>query len=127
MSRLTEFLSLLPKGLHNADKVLEGMINQIKNEYKQLPEDQQEEILRRQLICQECPFNSINATTSKEYKELTGKHYETDRKGLHCSFCGCPMKTKISSLSSDCGITDYNEEFPNNKQPLKWEAYNNTK
>jgi hypothetical protein len=106
---MLEYLELLPKGLKNADKVLEGYWNNIKMKHNSLSEEEQKEILRRRLICDSCPFNSVNAQTSEEYKELFGEYYKTNRKILHCSICKCPRDTKTSSLSSDCGIKDSDE------------------
>lgn len=65
---------------------------------------------------------SKNAATSKEYFDLTGKHYETERKTEHCSFCGCPSKSKTASLEDNCGIEHWNEENPNKQIELKWKS-----
>lgn len=70
--------------------------------------------------CLKCPYNSANAQLSEEYKELTGKSYKTTRPELHCSLCGCVLEFKTFSLSSDCGITDWNEENPNKQLTPKW-------
>lgn len=123
MSKLTEYLSLLPKGLPNADKVLESLWNNIQLSFDTLPEDEKEEILRRRLICQSCPLNNINAKTSEEYKALYGKNYTKKRQDLHCSICSCPIDSKTASLNSDCGLENYNAKHPYNKQELKWKAY----
>ena len=123
MSKLTEWIKLVPKALKNPDKILEGWINDIKLEHGDLPEDKIEEILKRRAICKECPLNSINAKTSKEYKELFGFNYTTEREELHCSICSCPIKQKTASLSSNCGLETYNENNPNNIQELKWTKY----
>lgn len=123
MSKFIEYLKLLPKGLANADKVLEGIVNEVKSTLEVLPEDQQEEIIRRRVICNACPLNSINAKQSEEYRQLYGRYYETDRTDLHCSCCSCNVNLKSSSLASSCGLETYNQEIPENKQPLKWEKY----
>lgn len=123
MSKLTEWIKLVPKVLKNPDKVLEGWINDIKLEHGDLSEDKIEEILRRRAICFECPFNSEKAKTSEEYKSLYGKNYQIQLEELHCSVCSCFIDKKTASLSSDCGLNYYNEKHPNNKQNLKWEKY----
>lgn len=123
MSKFTEYLALLPKGLKSAKKIIEGVSNDVKLENGSLSKDKQDEIIRRRLICSMCPLNSINAQSSKEYKELFGKNYETKREDLHCSVCSCNIKLKTSSLDSDCGLTDYNEQHPENLQELKWKKY----
>ena len=69
MNKYLEYIKLLPKGLANIDKVFEGIVNETKLKYKTLSEDQQAEIIRRRVICQACPLNSINALESKEYKD----------------------------------------------------------
>ena len=124
MSKLQEYLNLIPKGIKNIDKVIEGNINAVKLEWGHLPQNEQDEIIRRRIICSSCPFNSTNAKTSEEYKELYGEHYETERTDLHCSHCGCPISTKSSSLNSDCGITSWNEKHIH-QQELKWTKYIN--
>jgi hypothetical protein len=60
-----------------------------------LPEDAQQEIVRRRLICSTCPLNSSNAVANG---------YKTDRFDEHCTMCGCTITRKTSSLSSNCGI-----------------------
>jgi hypothetical protein len=66
-----------------------------------LPEDEQAEIVRRRLICADCPFNSVNA-------KLDG--YKSDRLDEHCTMCGCTINRKTASLSSACGIDCCNAE-----------------
>ena len=39
MSQLTEYLKLIPKGLKNLDKVVEGISNQVKLEYDMLSQE----------------------------------------------------------------------------------------
>jgi len=126
MSKLKEYLNLLPKGLANIDKVFEGVVNEVKMKYFSLPEDEQEEIIRRRLICNTCPLNSLNAKTSQEYKDLfNGESYVSERDDLHCSICHCNIELKSSSLSSDCGLSTYNLEHPDNIQELKFKKYKN--
>lgn len=124
MSRYIEYLKLVPKGLSNPKEVLEGWINDYN--FKDLKPEEIEEIVKRRAICEECPFNSIKAKTSEEYKKLLGINYATDRDDLHCSICGCPISKKTASLSSSCGLETYNNNNPDNIQQLKWSSYNET-
>lgn len=48
-------LKILPKIITNAPQIIEGVSNQVKMHYGTLPEDEQEEIIRRRLICSQCP------------------------------------------------------------------------
>jgi hypothetical protein len=91
-------------------------------EKKNLPSDEQEEIIRRRVICAACPFMSENAKTSSEYFRLSGKHYITDRTEAHCSLCGCPLTTKTACLSCKCGADSFNKEHKTNLE-LKFEEY----
>lgn len=114
MSKLKEYLKLIPKGIANIDKVVEGWVNSFKMDLDALPEDEKDVIIERRLICQYCPYMSENA------KE---KGYKTDRHDAHCTMCGCPILQKTASLSSNCGIETYNLTHPDNPLPLKWTAY----
>lgn len=123
MSKFLEYVKLLPSGLANAPAVLEGIVNSVKIEYGALDDDKKEEIVRRRVICEGCPFNSYNAQTSEEYKELVGKNYFTDRDDIHCAFCGCPLGTRTATLSKPCGIASWNKNNKDNQIPLKWKPY----
>ena len=123
MSKISEWVGLIPKAISNPEKIIEGMLNSVKNEFKLLPEDEQEEIVRRRLICNSCPLMSLNATTSEEYKTLYGENYKTDRTDLHCSCCGCNIQLKTSSFGSNCGLETYNTHNQDNVQKLKWTIY----
>ena len=118
MSKILEYLKLIPKAAANPEKIIEGVVNEVKMKNGSLPEDEQEEIIRRRLICFDCPFNSANAQTSQEYKEMYDKNYKTDRPDLHCSVCTCNIELKTSSLTSDCGLTEASK-----KTELKWKQY----
>lgn len=125
MSKFSEYLSLIPKGLKNPEALIEGWANEIKLQFGTLREDEREEILRRRVICNTCPFNSINAKASPEYKELYGVNYKTNREDLHCAHCSCPVASKTASLTSDCGITSYNAIHQDKQIDLKWKVYKN--
>lgn len=120
MGKFKEYLSLLRRGAENLPQIVEGLSNQIKNEYGYLPEEEQQEIARRQSICLSCPLNSENAKVSKDFKDLFGVNYETFREELHCAICKCPIDRKTASLSSNCGIKD--DERTKNLE-YKWVAY----
>lgn len=113
MSKIKEYIKLLPKAIANIDKVAEGFINDVKLEHGMLTQEEQEIIAGRRLICQECPYNS------KKAQELG--IYKTDRTDYHCSLCGCLINKKTAALTENCGIEAYNFDNPNNKLPLKWE------
>lgn len=121
MSKLTEYLKLIPKGVKNLDKIVSSVYNNAN--FSNLSLDKQEEIIIRRAKCAGCPFMSKNAPSSKEYKKLTGKHYSSSRNDEHCSFCGCPTLLRTAALEKNCGAEDWNEDNPNNKIPLMWESY----
>lgn len=123
MSKLSEYLKLIPKGLSNIENVIEGISNSKKFKKNQLSNAQLKEIIRRREICGNCPFNSKNAPTSPEYKKLFGDSYKTDREDLHCSICACVIEYKTASFNDDCGLIHYNHDFPENPQELKWRKF----
>lgn len=125
MSKLSEYLALIPKGVSNLKQVLEGVVNDVAMEFSLLGEEERDVIIKRRLTCLSCPYMSKNANTSPEYFSLMGEHYTTDREDSHCSFCGCPLSFRTASLDMDCGIEDYNEEHPDTPLPLKWTKYEN--
>lgn len=124
MSKITEYINLVVKGIPHTKQILEAVVKEVQMKYEVLPENERAEIIRRRLICAQCPFMSKNAETSKEYFELTGKHYGAFRRVEHCSFCGCGIETRTSGLTSDCGIETWNKKHPNNQIPLKWTKFN---
>ena len=119
MSKLSEYVSLLPEAFPSSIKIMKAIINDVKLHYNHLPEEKKKEIIRRRKICKECPFNSRNSEYSKEYYLLTGAHYRTDREDEHCSFCGCPVTTRTASLGSNCGIEFWNKNNPSKQLELK--------
>lgn len=120
-------LKILPTLLNNSTKIVEGLINQVKMHYGSLPEDEQEEIVRRRLICSQCPYMSDNVRQNEQpYIDLFKTPYnDKERIEPHCTICLCPIKRKTASLSSPCGLEEYNKRFPNNKQELKFNIYKN--
>lgn len=112
MSKLTEYLKLIPKGIKNLDKIIEGHRNNIKLENGDLSDEVVDIIIGRRLICSQCPFFSENAVKYGFYK--------TDRTDKHCTQCGCPTDPKTASLSSNCGIEEHNNRHPDMQIPLRW-------
>ena len=116
-------------GMKDISKVTEGISNSVLNSFNLLDEDKQDIIAERYETCLNCPFNSEKAASSKEYKDLTGKHYKTERTELHCSLCGCVAKFKVAALSSNCGAELWNAQHPQNPElhvPLKWKSIDST-
>ena len=112
MSKLGEYIKMFGKGLAHPQQVVEGITNSVKMEYGLLPEDEQEEIIRRRLICSECPMMSKNR-----------ENFTTTRTEDFCTLCSCPILTKSASLNSSCGAKTYNERHPEDPKPVLWEAY----
>ena len=123
MSKFTEYLALIPKGIPNAPAIVEGIMNLVEFNCKKLPKKEREVIIQRRIICETCPFFSKNVSKSPEYKNITGKEYNTQRADKHCCFCGCPIDVRTASLSSNCGIESWNKYNPDKTLPLKWTSY----
>jgi hypothetical protein len=118
MSVLTDYIKLIPKGLKNPGLILEGIVNNIKLNFGHLENHEKEEIIRRMFICQTCPFMSTNAAADP------AQNYKSDRLDEHCTFCGCNLVLKTSSLGSNCGIEAYNQGTgKDNPLELKWTKY----
>jgi len=110
MSKWSEYLALLPKGLKNPSQVIEGIVNSVS--MSSLPEEEKDEIIRRRLLCASCKYMSSNR-----------EDYHTKRTDEHCTLCSCPILTKTASLSSDCGAKAYNLSHPGDQKPVLWEKY----
>ena len=117
MSKIGEYLKLIPKAFANPDKIVEGIINSTRLALGILPEDIEDEIVRRRIICASCPFMSDNA------KKNPAMNYKSDRDDEHCTFCSCNIEFKTSSLQSNCGIETHNIQNPDSPLPLKWTRY----
>lgn len=115
MSKLSEYIALIPKGLKDIPNIVSGIKNEIEMELGILPADEEEEIIRRRLICSECPYMSENAIKAGWYK--------TAREDKHCTMCGCPLGIRTASLDKDCGIETFNTNNPERAIPLKWEKF----
>ena len=123
MSKLKEYLNLIPKALGNPKQVMEGWLNVVKMEVGNLPEGEVEEILRRRLICGACPFMSENALNEDTYTTIMGQPYTSKRKEHHCTLCACPIKSKTASLNATCGAQYWNETNPLKLLEVKWGPY----
>jgi len=119
MSKLSEYLALIPRGIKNIPQILEAVSNQTKMEFGMLSNDKQEIIIGRRMICATCPYMSKNAVKGFVIDNRQRQLYKTDRQDEHCIWCGCKTSTKTSSLDSNCGIELYNEEFGTDVL-LKW-------
>ncbi len=114
MSKLSEYLALIPKGLKHIPELVEGLVNEAKIELGTIPQEDLEVIVGRRLICSQCPYLSTNA-------EKAG-YYKSARSDVHCTCCGCPISTRTASLTSNCGLEETNKENPEHPIPLKWVA-----
>lgn len=121
MNIITEYLKLLPKIRENSQKIIQGIITNVKITLHTLKEEEQDEVVRRRVICAGCPFQSNNAKTDPS------QNYKTERFDVHCTMCQCNIELKTACLDCNCGIEAWNNEYPNNKMPLKWEKYGQEK
>lgn len=112
MSKLTEYIKAGIKGIKNIDQVINGIRNDVRFESGDLGKDIEDEIIRRRLICNTCPFMSTN--------QIKNGLYKTDREDEHCTLCSCNIKYKTSCLICNCGIEEYNKNNPENQLELKW-------
>lgn len=118
MSKLLEYIKLLPLGVANIEAIAEGLINNVKLENGSLDQDKVEEIARRRLICSQCPFMSGNAQKIMDFK--------TSRTEDFCTLCYCPIKGKTAALSEICGAEYYNKKHPEKPAiDVKWFPYDN--
>ena len=114
MGMLADYLKVAQDA--NWAGIAEAIKNEAKSQFGTLPEDEIEEITRRRLICETCPFNSKNA------KDDPAINYKSDRPDDHCTMCGCNIHLKTECLLCNCGIEVHNSHSEN-KIPLKWEIY----
>lgn len=120
MSKLGEYLALIPRGIKNIPQILEAVTNQARMEFGTMPKETQDIIIGRRMICSTCPYMSSNAVNGYEIQGKKDK-YVTDRNDEHCIWCGCPILTRTASLDSKCGIDNYNMEFGKD-ETLKWDS-----
>lgn len=122
-NQFLEYVKLVPKVIKNRDAFIQGITNNVRLNMGLLPEDQQDEVIKRRVICNTCPYNSENAKDSEEYKELYDRNYITDRLDLHCAHCGCNIEFKTAALDENCGNTYWNTLHPEKPLELLWETY----
>ena len=114
---LKELKLLIPKVISNSGSIVNGIVNDVKNNIGILNDDVSKEIERRRVICKECPYNSTNA--------IADGWYSSTRIDLHCALCSCNIEFKTASLESNCGAKWWNEKNEKvEKLPVRWEAYN---
>jgi hypothetical protein len=118
MGILADYLKVLPEGIKNWKDIAQSLKTEIKSRLGDLDEDELEEITKRRLICEECPFNSKNA---KESKTIA---YDSKRLDDHCIMCGCNLHLKTECLDCNCGIEVFNKHNPKQTMDLKWTIYN---
>lgn len=90
------------------EKIIEGVLTDIKMNTVGLSKGKEEEIARRREICKKCPLNSVNAEKDGWYTSILP--FE------HCSVCKCSIELKTACLSCNCGLETINEE-------PKWKKY----
>lgn len=124
--KFKEYAVMVGRGVLNLDKVIASRWNKALAAFDQLDPAKQAEADRRLQICLECPFNSLKAKTSPEFKGLYDGNYFTFRpdSDIHCAICSCPLEDKVLSMDEECGLKLYNLQHPDREpQPLKWEAF----
>jgi hypothetical protein len=58
MSKLSEYIALIPRGIKNIPQILEAVSNQTRMELGYLPKQKVDVIIGRRLICATCPYMS---------------------------------------------------------------------
>lgn len=111
VKKFKDYVKLIPKAIKNYDKILEGISNNESFKNGELTEEEAAEIIRRRVICSECPYLSTNV-----------EGYKSNR-APHCVLCGCDEDFKTACLSCNCGIETYNKENSDNKMELKWKSF----
>lgn len=125
MSKISELLNLIPLGFKNREGIIEGISNSVKMSFGSLSQDEQDEILRRRVICETCPLMSKNVLEhQEEYIKLTGGSLTTSRTDNFCSLCSCNIDLKTSSLTGNCGAKSFNEEGKGKQlAEVRWTEY----
>ena len=124
MNRIVEYIKLIPKGLPNSLQIIKGIVYSVGLFYDLIGDKKKKEIINRRMICLDCPYNNKLANSSPDYFRLFKKEYKTNRKDLHCTICGCPIKIRTASLDTECAISEWNDEHKEMFLPLKWNKYN---
>lgn len=108
MSKILEYMALVPKGIKNIRQIVDGIVNDTMLEQGRLPQEEVDIIIKRRLICATCPHMSKNAID-----------YKSDIDEEHCIWCTCFIKFKTANMDSVCGLKIYNQKY-NKNVPLKW-------
>jgi transcription elongation factor Elf1 len=124
MNRVVEYIKLIPKGLPNSLQIIKGIVYSVGLFYDLIGDKKKKEIINRRMICLDCSYNNKLANSSPDYSLLFKKEYKTNRKDLHCTICGCPIKIRTASLDTECAIGEWNDEHKEMFLPLKWHKYN---
>lgn len=74
-------------------------------------------VAERLAICNDCPFQSVNAV-EKYGMPVDPLPY------IHCTFCKCELVAKVHCLKCNCGIEVFNQKYPEREIPLKWKSIN---
>lgn len=94
--------------IKNIKQIAEGIKNNAKMLLDSLGEKEVEEIIRRRLICAQCPLQSDNAKEAGWYDSIIPF--------THCTACKCDIDLKTACLSCNCGAEIQQLE-------PKWTAY----
>lgn len=108
MSKLSEYIALVPKGIKNLPQIVEGIVNNTRMELGTMPPEEVDIIIKRRLICATCTHMSKNAPD-----------YISDIEEEHCIWCKCFITYKTANLKEKCGLEKYNKKYNKNVQ-LKW-------
>lgn len=108
MSKLSEYIALVPKGIKNLPQIVEGIVNNTRMELGTMPPEEVDIIIKRRLICATCTHMSKNAPD-----------YISDIEEEHCIWCKCFITYKTANLKENCGLEKYNRKY-NKKEKLKW-------
>lgn len=114
MSILSSYIKLIPLAIKNREEIVEAVLTKAKRTLHKLPPEEQDEIIKRKLICATCPYNSKNAKEDG---------YVTDRVDDHCIHCSCNIDFKTECLSCRCGVEVWNKNNPKDKLELRWKSF----
>ena len=74
MSKVDEYLALIPKGLKKFPELLDGVKNQALMDLNMMPKEKAFIILDRRNICKKCPYMSKNAVNGFTIENHTSKY-----------------------------------------------------
>lgn len=120
MGILADYLKVLPEGMRHWKDLAQSLKTELRKNLGDLSDEEIEEITRRRLICESCPFNSKNA------KDNPAINYKNNRLDDHCILCSCNIHLKTECLDCNCGIEVRNAANPKQFMDLKWKIFNKT-